>query len=224
MYRQLNGYMVDLFWSSSFLSVTDWGDRRKSCMSEPEHQEFRDGVPFLGGSLWIDLLNTTPLLAGEVQDLLASPAGLRRWAGLAGIALPEAAEGEASVVALREVLRLGFDAMAQGLPVPEDVATAVNRLLAQVRVSLRLEASVDGLALVQSEVAIEAPVATAVALDFARFVTGYEAARLRHCANPACNMVFHDHGKNNRRRWCSMEICGNRDKVARYRARQRGEG
>jgi len=33
--------------------------------------------------------------------------------------------------------------------------------------------------------------------------------------------VFYDGGKNNTRRWCSMNLCGNRDKVARYRARRR---
>ncbi|WP_368860397.1 CGNR zinc finger domain-containing protein, partial [Klebsiella pneumoniae] len=27
-------------------------------------------------------------------------------------------------------------------------------------------------------------------------------------------------GKNNRRRWCTMALCGNRDKVAQYRGRK----
>ena len=30
---------------------------------------------------------------------------------------------------------------------------------------------------------------------------------------------FYDRGKNNARRWCTMSLCGNRDKVARYRLR-----
>jgi predicted RNA-binding Zn ribbon-like protein len=33
-------------------------------------------------------------------------------------------------------------------------------------------------------------------------------------------MVFYDRGKNSRRRWCSSAVCGNRDKVANYRARK----
>jgi predicted RNA-binding Zn ribbon-like protein len=191
-------------------------------MTETDQQDFRDGVPFLGGSLWIDLLNTTPAIDGVAQDLLAGPGAVARWAGLAGLGLPEGATAEPGVLALRAALRLAFDAMAQGLPVPDSLRRAVNALLGGLRVTLALEDSGAGLALVQRVEAPLAPVAAQVALDFARFAEGYEAARLKHCANPACTMVFHDHGKNNRRRWCSMAVCGNRDKVASYRARKRG--
>ncbi len=41
---------------------------------------------------------------------------------------------------------------------------------------------------------------------------------LKRCANPTCTMVFYDTGKNSTRRWCRMSICGNHDKVARYRS------
>lgn len=65
-------------------------------------------------------------------------------------------------------------------------------------------------------------VAAQIAGELAAFLTGYEAERLKHCSNPACTMVFYDRGRNNRRRWCSSAVCGNRDKVANYRARKAG--
>lgn len=191
-------------------------------MSASDQQDFREGVPFLGGSLWIDLLNTTPVIDGHAQDLLAGPGAVAHWAGLAGLDLPAGREAAPGVLALREALRLAFEAMAAGLAVPESLRRAVNALLAQVQVTLALEEGDAGLTLVQRVAAPTAPVAGQVALDFARFAESYEPARLKHCANPACTMVFHDHGKNNRRRWCSMAVCGNRDKVASYRARKRG--
>ncbi|MDD7942516.1 CGNR zinc finger domain-containing protein [Actinomycetospora lutea] len=58
----------------------------------------------------------------------------------------------------------------------------------------------------------------------ARLLTGTMTDRLRRCANhDACVLVFLDTSRNRARRWCSMEMCGNRSKVAAHesRARQR---
>ena len=43
--------------------------------------------------------------------------------------------------------------------------------------------------------------------------------RVRNCAH--CVLHFHDTSKKGTRRWCSMELCGNRLKVAAYAARRR---
>ena len=44
---------------------------------------------------------------------------------------------------------------------------------------------------------------------------------VRKCENPSCTLWFYDRAKSHGRRWCSMAICGNRMKVAAFRARQR---
>jgi predicted RNA-binding Zn ribbon-like protein len=43
--------------------------------------------------------------------------------------------------------------------------------------------------------------------------------RVRKCGQ--CVLHFHDTSKKGTRRWCSMQLCGNRLKVAAYAARQR---
>jgi predicted RNA-binding Zn ribbon-like protein len=43
--------------------------------------------------------------------------------------------------------------------------------------------------------------------------------RVRQC--PACVLHFRDTSKKGTRRWCSMRLCGNRQKVAAYAARLR---
>ena len=52
----------------------------------------------------------------------------------------------------------------------------------------------------------------------ALFLTG-NRKRVRKCAN--CVLHFHDISKKGTRRWCSMQLCGNRFKVAKYAARKR---
>lgn len=187
-------------------------------MSGPD--EFRDGVPFLGGALWIDLLNTTPVIAGQRLDLVGDAHHLAAWTVLAGIKAAAAPEAVAEVQALREGLRGVFDDLAAGSPVKPEVVQAVNAVLRKVTLTRQLVQDGDAPRLVEEERSATGPVMAAVALDFAQFVADHDPARLKHCQNPACTMVFHDKGKNNRRRWCSTSVCGNRDKVANYRARK----
>jgi predicted RNA-binding Zn ribbon-like protein len=48
-----------------------------------------------------------------------------------------------------------------------------------------------------------------------------ERARLKECANHAtCGWLFYDTTKNNGRRWCSMQDCGNQEKVRLLRNRR----
>jgi len=47
--------------------------------------------------------------------------------------------------------------------------------------------------------------------------------RLRECANPNCQLMFIDNSRPGRRQWCSMGRCGNLSKVARHRAKTKGE-
>jgi len=44
--------------------------------------------------------------------------------------------------------------------------------------------------------------------------------RLRECGDANCLAVFYDGSKNRSARWCSMQTCGNRNKVRRFRERR----
>jgi len=46
-------------------------------------------------------------------------------------------------------------------------------------------------------------------------------ARLKACPDVDCGWVFYDWSKNRSATWCSMEVCGNRNKARAYRERQR---
>lgn len=45
--------------------------------------------------------------------------------------------------------------------------------------------------------------------------------RLKICSSDTCRYVYFDRSKNASRRWCSMDVCGNRSKTRAYRQRQR---
>ncbi|KOV82641.1 hypothetical protein ADL01_10320 [Streptomyces sp. NRRL WC-3618] len=60
----------------------------------------------------------------------------------------------------------------------------------------------------------------AVARDAVELLTDPEArACLRQCEGDNCPIVYLDTSRGRRRRWCSSEICGNRERVARHRRR-----
>jgi predicted RNA-binding Zn ribbon-like protein len=44
--------------------------------------------------------------------------------------------------------------------------------------------------------------------------------RIHRCRGPDCILWFLDTSRNGTRRWCSMDVCGNRSKVRRHRARR----
>ena len=59
-----------------------------------------------------------------------------------------------------------------------------------------------------------------VALDAAQMLgTPAERARIRICASGTCSARFYDRSPAGRRRWCSMQACGNVEKARRHRAR-----
>src|SRR5687768_7044228 len=53
-----------------------------------------------------------------------------------------------------------------------------------------------------------------------RLVLSPRLSRVRACAASDCGWWFIDDTKNRSRRWCDMKICGNREKIRRFRSRQ----
>ncbi|MGW5637834.1 CGNR zinc finger domain-containing protein [Streptomyces sp. NPDC003832] len=60
----------------------------------------------------------------------------------------------------------------------------------------------------------------AVARDAVELLTDAPTrAGLRQCEGDNCRIVYLDTSRGRRRRWCSSEVCGNRERVARHRRR-----
>src|ERR671936_645570 len=52
-------------------------------------------------------------------------------------------------------------------------------------------------------------------------IAGERDGKLALCASPTCQAAFFDTSQSHTRRWCDMNTCGNRQKKARFNAKQR---
>jgi predicted RNA-binding Zn ribbon-like protein len=131
-------------------------------------------------------------------DLLAQAVALREAVHDIGVALGHRAKPPEAALASLSVLHARFVAKAELAP-----GVASCRWQWSVRVS-----------------PVEAALGP-VALAAVRLFTEGDFDRIRECGGHACGWLFYDRSKNNRRRWCEMEVCGNRAKQKRLAARRR---
>jgi predicted RNA-binding Zn ribbon-like protein len=60
-----------------------------------------------------------------------------------------------------------------------------------------------------------------IACETIELLSGPERQLIRECAAaPACSLLYLDRSRGRRRRWCQMERCGSRAKMAKYRKRR----
>ncbi|WP_293389845.1 ABATE domain-containing protein [Nevskia sp.] len=101
----------------------------------------------------------------------------------------------------------------------------LNRLMARGGRYRQLQWPADGAPVclhrqrVESVEDLLVPVAEAIA----ELLADGDFELVRRCENLDCTLWYYDRTKAHRRRWCSMAVCGNRMKVAAFRARQRAE-
>lgn len=150
------------------------------------------------------------VVTAAAADRLASQA--RHHADAARHALARARE-------LRETLHALFAAVDHGRA-PSDAVLAT--------LSAHIGAAYAQARLVPHEGALQWAPGVATSLDHVgaemaraagRLVTSAELARVRACAAQDCRWWFVDETKNRSRRWCDMKICGNREKLRRFRAK-----
>ena len=58
----------------------------------------------------------------------------------------------------------------------------------------------------------------ACSLAIERLLVGEDRKRIRKCGAPDCDVYYLDTSKGQRRQWCSMKNCGNREKQRRWRS------
>ncbi|WP_055711818.1 CGNR zinc finger domain-containing protein [Streptomyces torulosus] len=164
-------------------------------------------VPAPGGLALIEsLVNTLDLESGA--DALDTPEGRARLA-------LTAAEDLVDVRELRESLRAVCLAHA-GHP-PHRAVTPLGDLLAAAPLVVDVRAD-DGSASLRPA-ADPAPLLARVAAAVAEALTAGTWQRLKACEAADCHWAYYDRSPAGRGRWCSMQVCGARAKMRRYRAK-----
>ncbi|MDX3696207.1 CGNR zinc finger domain-containing protein [Streptomyces europaeiscabiei] len=159
-----------------------------------------------GLALVESLVNTLDLETGA--DALDTPEGRARL-GLA------ADEDIAAVRDLRESLRVTL--LAHAGHTPHRPVTPLGRLLASAPLIVAVRAE-DGSASLRPA-ADPAPLVSRVAAAVAEALTAGTWQRLKACEAPDCHWAYYDRSPAGRGRWCSMQVCGARAKMRRYRAK-----
>ncbi len=166
-------------------------------------------VRLVGGRLALDFVNTADWSADGriVSEKLQSPDDVAVWAealGLERAAVPDSME---ELHALRSSLRALFVNGAQGW------------YLAPIK-ALQDKEGRD-----PAETARSQPIEALIAASALSLVADQrELSRLKMCPGENCGWLFIDETKNARRKWCSMETCGNRAKAMRHYNRSRAGG
>ncbi len=163
--------------------------------------------------------NTVNLEDGPEE--LTSSTALRDWLvgrGLLASKVPVSREDLSRAIALREAVRA---LIAANNACGEDPSAAAILDDAAVRAGVRLRFDCCG------DVRAE-PTARGVDGALGHIVAAVHAAiaddswsRLKACARDRCRWVYFDESRNRSKRWCSMEVCGNREKGEAFRRRHR---
>jgi len=175
---------------------------------------------FKSGRLCLDFVATVGERWRRSFERLRSPEDLARWLGEAGVLDAPPPVTEAHLVAarrLRESIYRLVKLAGDGTPDRRDVEE-INRFAARAPLAPRLGS--DGRSVTwRGDEPVEAALAT-IARDAVDLLSGPLVARIRECAAPDCALLFVDASRPGRRKWCSMDACGNVAKTGAYRRRR----
>jgi predicted RNA-binding Zn ribbon-like protein len=189
-------------------------DRRAAAASE--ELAFR----FVAGHRALDFLCTLGNRHLRPIERLREPADLDRWLGAAGLSVSQRAsqldleDARQLREAVNDVTRA---TLSEQVPDERDLRL-LNEWARRPPLAPQIEAGLE-----QRWIG-EHPVAAALALvarEAVELLSSSERGLIRECAAaPQCSLLYLDRSRAHRRRWCEMEVCGSRAKMASYRRRR----
>ena len=193
-------------------------------------------LPLVGGLLALDFVNTASGRETEgFRENLRNAADLVAWARHAAV-FDEAAEVRlqrrcedeppfarrlmAEALRLRDAIFRLDAALAQNRGPAQDDIDMIAATHAACLGRGRLTTQDGGFGWTWDvESAPEASILGPIAASAMALITTADRARLKQCQGHHCGWLFLDTTKSNNRRWCEMDVCGNRAKQKRRRGR-----
>ena len=154
-------------------------------------------------------------------DSLGTPEALAGWFGEKGLTTTVMTPAPSDVRrarTLREALR-DYLLANNGAELPERSADTVEQQAK--RSGLRVEIRGRAVVLSASADGIDGALG-GILVAVARSILDETWPSLKVCAAETCRWAYVDHSRNQSRHWCAMKVCGNREKVKAFRARQAG--
>jgi predicted RNA-binding Zn ribbon-like protein len=181
-------------------------------------------APLIADDPALDFVNTVAKVDGKATDFLIDNDAVIEWLKRAGMVTGHKnrkvpVDLLSTARRLREAVAAAIERWTAGKPMD---LQALNRFLAAGGGHWALAPGKDH-AVVMTRVwqnataeQILAPVAHAAA----EVLVHGDPHLVKRCEDHECILWFYDRTKSHHRRWCSMATCGNRNKIAAFRARR----
>lgn len=150
-------------------------------------------------------------------DQLADAGSWATWAVSHGIPEPASRSELARLRDLREAMRTGLLANHDRAPLPPCVRQSLDDALLWSRARPIL--GTVGITLEVGATGARGLAGRLLAIVGDALADG-TWSRLKACRDDSCRWAFYDRSRSRTGQWCSMDVCGNRNKQARWRDRQ----
>ncbi|MGF0165276.1 CGNR zinc finger domain-containing protein [Streptomyces koyangensis] len=157
---------------------------------------------------------------GDSVERIPVPQRLADWLAVVGLAVDSCTPAQLDLAReLRESVHAAATAAATGTPLPAAAVRVLNNRSAAGRAAALLTPEGErqwhlGSASVEDALSV-------IAADAIGILSGERDGKLALCASPTCRAAFFDTSQSRTRKWCDMNTCGNRQKKARFHAKQR---
>lgn len=188
----------------------------KARINLEKYEQFR----FDTGSLALNLVATVRHRGSQPRDLLVSAAAFDQWLKLAGLPpcdTESSAEEFHNMLLLRECIYRVVQGLVTQSPTDDADYQLINSCAAFPVAAPQISHETQAVVWL-SERPVRAGMSL-IARDAVLLIGNIDRNRLKMCVHDDCQMLFVDLSPRNQRRWCSMSVCGNREKVAAYRQR-----
>ncbi|WP_416147657.1 CGNR zinc finger domain-containing protein [Salipaludibacillus sp. HK11] len=183
--------------------------------------------PLISGYLSLDLVNTEIVRRGQRHNLMLSEEDLMDWLHVIKERNSYWDDNQflkvrerigqvlLCIIEMRTVLRDNFELIADGQSVPDQFIDFLEKNVEKAPFRYKLIHQ----KLIPIPVGeIEDTLLSLISFDVLTLIETKKLSSLKRCSNPDCVLLFFD--ESGRRKWCSMKICGNRKKAARFQQRK----
>ncbi len=183
--------------------------------------------PLISGNISLDLVNTEVVRRGQRYDLFMNNEDVLDWLYVVkednsfwNEQLFVKIKGRMSqvtsnILEMREVIRKEFEAIADQHQISDNFIDFLEKKIEKAPFTYKLKEQ----RLIPFPFGeIEDVLLSLIAFDILTLMAENKLTSLKRCSNPECVLLFID--ESGRRKWCSMKICGNRKKVAKFQHRK----
>lgn len=174
---------------------------------------------FVGNNLAVDFVNTEVVGQEGVIELLNDHLDVYRWADTANISVDKNDTNVdiQTILALRMAIKQLFLARMDGQKITTKILKTINQHLLNAVNEQQLINRKNELILqdLDEKLSLKKFLGR-ITQSAVLLITSKQVEQLKRCANVKCVLIFLDTSRAKKRRWCSMDLCGNRSKAANH--------